>query len=259
MIGVLYVIVIIFANTIGAVSGMGGGVLIKPIFDLIHVHSVSAISFYATIAVFTMSIVSTARQLQSGQKIKWRIVLWVSTGAIIGGILGNVTLDYSLNHFESDDMVQMMQIIVTVLTLLFALFYSKYDWPSFQLMHRKWYLVCGLGLGFLASLLGIGGGPINVSLMMLMFSLPIKEATVYSICTIFFSQLSKLLTIALTTGIMQYDLSMLYYIMPAAVIGGVIGTKLGHVLPEEKVTIVFQLVVICVLLINCYNAYDLIF
>ncbi|MCZ1638388.1 sulfite exporter TauE/SafE family protein, partial [Enterococcus faecium] len=33
MIGFIYFIVIVLANTVGAVSGMGGGVLIKPIFD----------------------------------------------------------------------------------------------------------------------------------------------------------------------------------------------------------------------------------
>ncbi|HCN75482.1 sulfite exporter TauE/SafE family protein [Pseudolactococcus plantarum] len=257
MIGILYVIVIVLANTIGAISGMGGGVLIKPIFDLINVHSVSEISFYATLAVFTMSIVSTTRQIQSGQKANWRIVFWVATGAIMGGILGNITLEYSLNRFESEDKVQLMQIILTVITLLFAFCFTKYDWPTAKLMRCKWYLVCGLCLGFLASLLGIGGGPINVSLFMLMFSFKIKEATFYSICTIFFSQLAKLLTILFTTGVMQYDLSMLYYIIPAAMIGGIIGAKLTHLLSEDKVTLVFQSVVICVLVINCYNAYDL--
>ncbi len=257
MIGILYAIVIVLANTIGAISGMGGGVLIKPIFDLIHVHSVSAISFYATLAVFTMSIVSTTRQLQSGQKLNWQIVSWVAIGAIAGGVLGNLALEYSLTSFESEDKVQLMQIILTVLTLLFAFCFTKYNWPTFKLMQGKWYLICGLMLGFLASFLGIGGGPINVSLLMLLFSFKIKEATIYSICTIFCSQLAKLITICLTTGFMRYDLSMLYYIIPAAVVGGILGAKLSRILSEETVTVIFQSVIICVLLVNCYNAYYL--
>ena len=186
MIGFIYFIVIVLANTVGAVSGMGGGVLIKPIFDFIGAHSVAAISFYSAVAVFTMSLVSTARQLASGHKINWQIVLWVSGGAILGGVLGNVAFDQLLLFFQNEDHVQMVQIFLTVVTLLFAFFYTKYDWPGFQLKNNFWYCFCGLVLGFLASLLGIGGGPINVSLLMLMFALPIKEATVYSICTIFF-------------------------------------------------------------------------
>lgn len=257
IIGVIYFLVIVLANTVGAVSGMGGGVLIKPIFDFIGVHTVIEISFYSTVAVFTMSIVSTGRQLTSGRKINWKIVGWVSSGAILGGILGNSLFDYLLQIFVSDSMVQMVQIALTILTLIFAFLFTKYDWKTFELTNSFWYLICGLILGFFASLLGIGGGPINVSLLMLMFSVPIKEATIYSICTIFFSQLSKLSTIAFVTGFDKYDLTMLTYIIPAAIIGGLLGAKLSNILSEEKVKIIFQVVIICVLLINCYNGFQL--
>ena len=81
MIGILYFIVIVLANTVGAVSGMGGGVIIKPIFDFIGAHDVAAISFYSATAVFTMSVISTTRQLTSGRKFNWEIVSWVSVGA----------------------------------------------------------------------------------------------------------------------------------------------------------------------------------
>lgn len=110
-------------------------------------------------------------------------------------------------------------------------------------------------LGFLASFLGIGGGPVNVSLLMLMFALPIKEATLYSLSTIFFSQLAKLVTIALTSSFMRFDLSMLFYVIPAAVIGGLWGARFSRVLSPKKVTFIFQVIVLVVLLINLYNAF----
>lgn len=34
--GFIYFIVIILANTVGAISGMGGGVIIKPVLDSVH-------------------------------------------------------------------------------------------------------------------------------------------------------------------------------------------------------------------------------
>lgn len=257
MIGIIYFVVIILANTIGAVSGMGGGVLIKPIFDFIGAHSVAAISFYSASAVLTMSIVSTSRQIASGRKFNWPIVIWVSAGAVLGGILGNGLFDYLLLWFADENNVQLVQIFLTVVTLLFAFLYTRFDWRSFHLTHMGWYFLCGLLLGFLASLLGIGGGPINVSLMMLLFSLPIKEATVYSICTIFFSQLAKIISIIFVGGLGQYDLSMLLYVIPAAVIGGWLGAQASSVLSPSLVTKVFQAVIILVLLINLYNAYQL--
>lgn len=257
MIGILYFIVIVLANTVGAVSGMGGGVLIKPIFDFIGAHNVASISFFSAIAVFTMAIVSTSRQLISGKKFNWQIVFWVSGGAVVGGSLGNIVLETLLRWLGNDDLVQLIQIIFTVITLGFAFFYTKYDWKNFHFTHVSWYFSCGLLLGFLASLLGIGGGPINVSLLMLLFSLPIKEATVYSICTIFFSQLAKLVTIAFATGFSRYDLTMLWFVIPAAIIGGLLGASVSNILSPKKVTIVFQGVIILVLLINLYNGYRL--
>ena len=155
MIGLIYFLVIVLANAVGAVSGMGGGVLIKPIFDFIGAHSVAAISFYSATAVFTMSIVSTTRQLASGRKINWSIALWVSGGAVLGGVLGNVVFERLLLVFRDDKLVQLIQILVTVLTLLFAFLYTKYNWRGFALKKVGWYAACGLILGFLASLLGI--------------------------------------------------------------------------------------------------------
>lgn len=257
MIGIIYFLVIVAANTLGAISGMGGGVLIKPIFDFIGAHSVAAISFYSATAVLTMSVVSTGKQLASGRKFNWPIVSWVSLGAVIGGILGNEVFDYLLSWFIDEKNVQLVQITLTVVTLLFAFLYTKYSWRSLHLTYLGWYFLCGLILGFLASLLGIGGGPINVSLLMLLFSLPIKEATVYSICTIFFSQLAKLVSIAMGSGFVQYDLSILFYVIPAAVIGGLLGAKASAVLSPNRVTTVFQTVIIIVLCINIYNAYQL--
>lgn len=257
MIGLLYFIVIVLANTVGAISGMGGGVIIKPAFDFIGVHSVVAISFYSTVAVFTMSTVSTLRQFISGMKLDWAKMLWISVGSLIGGMFGNLAFEFLLWINSNPSTVQLIQIILTILTLLFALIYSKYNWTNYHLNNVFWYVVCGLILGFLASLLGIGGGPINVSLLMLLFSMPIKEATMYSICTIFFSQLSKLATISLTTGFQRYDLSVLLYVIPAAILGGLLGAKSSNILPPEKITLVFQIVIIFVLIINIYNGWRL--
>lgn len=103
--GIIYFFVIVLANTVGAVSGMGGGVIIKPVLDFIGADSVAAISFYSAVAVFIMSIVSTGRQLASGKKINWKIIFWVSLGAVIGGVLGNVSFEALLDYFKDETFV----------------------------------------------------------------------------------------------------------------------------------------------------------
>lgn len=253
MIGILYFIVIVLANSVGSVSGMGGGVIIKPVLDLVGAHDVTSVSFYSAVAVFTMSIVSTTRHLKSGAKFNWKLLFLVSIGAVVGGFSGNMTFDSFLRFFGDERIVNLIQIVLTIITLLFAFLYAKYNWKNFHFKSFLWYIGCGFTLGFLASLLGIGGGPINVSLLMLLFAMPIKQATFYSIATIFFSQFSKLITIASTTGFAHYDLTILYYVIPAAIIGGFVGARLSNVLSEEKVLVVFQSIIVIVLVINIFN------
>ena len=255
--GLVYFLVIVLANTVGAISGMGGGVIIKPVLDFIAADPVDAVSFYSSVAVFVMSITSTIRQVRGGASVSWSFVLWIAGGSVLGGFLGNHTFDFFLNSFSNGTVVKLLQIVLTILTLLFALFYNHFNFGKFYLTGKMWYLICGLILGFLASLLGIGGGPINVALLTLMFGIPIKEATVYSICTIFFSQLAKLATIALTTGFTLYDLSILFYVIPAAIIGGLLGAKVSRLISSKQVSKIFEAVILIVLLINLYNGFCL--
>jgi len=257
-IGIIYFIVIILANTVGAISGMGGGVIIKPVLDTLHFHSLAAISFYSSVAVFTMSIVSTMRQLKNGLKLQIPIAVFVSLGSVVGGISGNTVFESLLRLFSDEKYVQLVQIILTIVTLLFAYFYTKIgNERSLELSHPVWYVIVGLFLGFISTLLGIGGGPINVALLMLCFGIPIKEATVYSIVTIFFSQAAKLVTIAQVTGFERFDLSILLYVIPAAIVGGFVGALISGKISSERVTQVYQVVILLVLLLNLWNGIQL--
>lgn len=258
MIGIVYFFVILLANTVGAISGMGGGVLIKPIFDFIGAHSLAAISFYSSVAVFTMSIVSTIRQVQNKVTIHWPKALLISVGSVVGGVSGNFAFEFILRH-SNEQLTQLVQIILTIITLSLALLYSKKEEFSFFFQSSILYVLVGFILGFMASLLGIGGGPINVALLMLFFGMTIKEATVYSIITIFFSQSSKILAIFISSSYLDFDLTVLFFVIPAAIFGGWFGAKVSGLLPSGKVSIIYQLVIIIVLLINCFNGVQLFF
>lgn len=257
-VGIIYFVVIILANTLGAISGMGGGVLIKPLFDTLGFHSLAAISFYSSVAVFTMSIVSTFRQYKNGLSLQGNVALVISAGSVIGGVLGNTVFEALLHFFSEERYVQLIQILLTIVTLLAALVYTKYySQKKLRLSNKSWYLLVGLFLGFISTLLGIGGGPINVALLMLCFGIAIKEATVYSIITIFFSQAAKLMTIAGATGFGRFDLTILFYVVPAAIIGGFAGATISGKISAERVTEIYQVVIILVLLLNLWNGVQL--
>lgn len=253
-VGFIYFVVIILANTVGAISGMGGGVIIKPVLDTLGFHSLAAISFYSSVAVFTMSIVSTLRQFKNGLSLKANIALFISAGSVLGGVVGNTVFEGLLTFFPEEKYVQLIQIGLTIVTLLFAYLYTKhYSGKTYYLSNRGWYILVGLFLGFISTLLGIGGGPINVALLMLCFGIPIKEATVYSIITIFFSQAAKLLTVAQSTGFGRFDLNLLFYVISAAIIGGFLGATISGKVSSDRVTQIYQIVIVLVLLLNLWN------
>ncbi|MDE5990516.1 MAG: sulfite exporter TauE/SafE family protein, partial [Clostridia bacterium] len=111
----------------------------------------------------------------------------------------------------------------------------------------------GVILGILSSFLGIGGGPFNVAVFILLFSMELKEATFASIVTIMFAQIAKVITILASGGFGSYDLSMLPYMAVAGVLGGLIGSFVAKKLSEKVTAVAFnvmQLTVIGICIVN---------
>lgn len=257
-IGIIYAIIIIIASTLGAISGMSGGVIMRPAFDTINYyhHDVASISFFASAAVLVMAVVSTVKRFKKGMDIRPDLSIYVSLGSIVGGMLGNVMLEGLLGMFY-DRYVNLIQIILSVITLAFALVYSFGKMRSFKVNNMFVVFLTGIILGALASLLGIGGGPINVAAFMLLFGMSMKDAAGYSIITIFFAQASRLLTTTFTSGFGVFDLNILWWILPAAAVGGFLGALLGVLMSEKAVRLVFKLVLVGVISLNIYNGFML--
>lgn len=64
-----YFLICITATTSGAISGIGGGVIIKPVMDAVSGLSISAISFLSGCTVLAMSVVSVLRGRTGDTKI----------------------------------------------------------------------------------------------------------------------------------------------------------------------------------------------
>ena len=255
--GLLYFFIIVLANAAGAISGMGGGVIVKPVLDFLGYDSVAAISFYSSVAVFTMSLVSTIRHIQDGWRFEWRQLGSLALGSVIGGFMGNQVFEWLLVAVSNEALVTLVQISLTIGVMVFAGAYTQWQWPSLKVAESYGYPLVGVVLGFLASLLGIGGGPINVALLMWCFALPIKQAAVYSICTIFCSQLMKITTIISLSGLGRYNIGLLGYIVAAGVVGGLTGAYLSNHMSENQVKRLFQWMVLAVIALNIYNGWRL--
>lgn len=254
MIGLVYACVIFIATFLGASAGLGGGVIIKPALDFIQVHDLTTISFISASAVFTMAVYSTIKQIRNKVYFDVMMILLVAIGAMLGGNLGNTVFSYLLEMMDSE-ILGLIQSLSLAGLLILVLCNVNIPHKNLHIRSKGLTLVIGVMLGMISSFLGIGGGPINVAVFIFFFGIDMRTATVYSIATILFSQGSKLCTIAFTTGFGIYDLSLLWYTIPMAILGGIVGTWLNHRAKEVLITKIFNMTVVCIILLNLYNAW----
>ena len=253
MIGIVYFFVILLACIIGAIVGLGGGVFIRPIFDAIGYHSVINISFFSSMAIFTMAIVSTAKKMKDGLDLKFQLALPISIGAVIGGFLGISILERLVANLAHEDNVQIILAAATTIIIIIAIIATLKSTTRLNLKSPVALFFIGIALGTISSFLGIGGGPINVPLFMILFGLPIKTATAYSIVIIFFAHGTKLITMGFTTGYGYFDLRLLPFIITAAALGGFIGANLSKVFSEATVKKLFICALLVVICLNIFN------
>ncbi len=87
---IIYSIIVLCATMIGAITGLGGGIIIKPAFDVVGMDTTSMISVYSTVAVFTMCLVSIYKRSKLGFQVDKHIVFGLAFGSIIGGKIGDI-------------------------------------------------------------------------------------------------------------------------------------------------------------------------
>ena len=249
---ILYSITVLMATTLGACAGLGGGVIIKPVLDLMNVHDVATISFLSTSSVFAMAIYSSVSQLKRNTNFNYKIAVLGGSGSAIGGIIGSKIFSLAVISVP-DQIVKFVQAVLLIMLLSYVLINSKHT-TSIRLKNQNYSVFIGFLLGVTSSFLGIGGGPINVAVFVMFFSMNFKEASIYSLVTILCSQATNLLTIYITTGFSVYDYSLLFVLIPVALLGGYIGVRINKKISNESVKKVFNVSILVIILINIYNA-----
>jgi len=251
---IIYGAVIIFATFFGAFAGLGGGVIIKPVLDLIGYDTIDAVNFISSCAVFSMSISSTARHIKAKTEINFKFIAVLSAGAVAGGLGGSFLFDYLLTVFENHMLKAIQGIILCLLLIASVIYINSKNRKSLNIKNPAGIILIGFILGSTASFLGVGGGPINVAFLVLFFSMTMKDAAVYSVGTIFFSQLSKLIATGLNHSVPYIEPITIVTAVLCAVIGGILGAKANKAANEKTVKTVFTVIVTGIAAVNLYNA-----
>ena len=254
---IIYLFVVLSASIIGAISGVGGGVMIKPIFDAISPYNTYTVGMLSCFGVLTMSLTSVARQIANKTRIQFRTAIPLALGAIAGGLLGNFIFNYIRQSID-DSVIKITQAVILASLLIFVTIYMNKSGTADRkpiICGSAMTVLTGLLLGMVSTFIGIGGGPITIAVLCLLFALDMKAATVNSLVLILFSQTSKLIENIVTGRIFAANLpwGLILGVCLAASIGGLIGTKLNRKLTSKKILLVYTVTMIAIIGINIYN------
>lgn len=258
MIFFLIFFICFLASTVGAICGIGGGVIIKPVLDALGIMDVSTISFLSGCTVLSMTTYSVIRSKLSGSsKIQQKTGLPLAIGAAIGGVTGKYLFQLIRSLSSDPNRIGAIQaiclLIVTLGTLLYTL--KKSQIHTYTVTNFLSCILIGLVLGILSSFLGIGGGPINLVVLFYFFSMDTKTAAENSLYIILFSQIASLLSSIVTKSIPIFSIHILILMALGGITGGVAGRVSNKKIDNHRVDQLFIGLMIIMILINIYNIY----
>lgn len=254
---IIYFLVALFSTILGSSAGLGGGIIIKPVLDSLGDYALPTINLLSSSTIFIMSIVTVFYQLKKKDKINPKNTIVVATGSVVGGIIGQKLMSFILSKDINIGLINNIQSIIIIILLISVFLYmrNKDNIKSYKINNILAIGLLGLFLGAISAFLGIGGGPINVAAFTILFSMTANEAARNSILVIFFSQGSKIISIAVTTGFSSYKLDMLPYMLVGGVFGGIIGYKINKSVSEKSIIKIFNSVTLSIILLNLYNIF----
>ena len=257
----IFFIVSFAASIIGAICGIGGGVLIKPLLDACGVLSVAAISFLSGCTVLSMSCYSFVKSRVSKESlVDLKTGTPLAIGAALGGLLGKVLFEYLSGLFPDKNKVGAIQagclLVITLGTMLYTLKKDKIH--THHVKNLPACVLIGLVLGVSSSFLGIGGGPINLVVLYFFFSMETKTAAQNSLYIILFSQAASLINSIVTSTIPEVQLSLLFLMVVGGITGGIVGRKINKKINSATVDKLFIGLMAAIMLICFYNIWQFI-
>ena len=253
---ILFFVVAFLSSIVGAICGIGGGVVIKPVLDMLQMGAPATINFLSGCTVLSMSLYSVSKALRSGDsKVEMSTGTPLALGAALGGVVGKEMFSAVKAFFAGSPMVGGVQAvalgIITLGTLLYTVNKSRIQTRTTS--NKVVCLVIGLLLGIMSSFLGIGGGPINLVVLGYFFGMDTKTAAANSLYIILFSQMASLIA-TLISGVPEFRIPALILMVAGGVGGGIVGRKFNKKMDNKAVDKLFIGLMVLIVCICVYNA-----
>ncbi len=256
---VIILLVCFFSSAAGSICGIGGGVIIKPALDASGILDAASASFLSGCTVLAMSAISLYKNLRNTKAAAFdqTFASVLTSGSVIGGILGKSAFQYILQHPTAKSRAAAIQsailLLLTAGTLAYELHKEKITPKHIQSQSAVFCIGCLLGI--LSAFLGIGGGPVNLIVLFYFFSMQTKEAALYSIYIILFSQTASLLVTILAGTVPDFSAALLFLMTSCGVLGGLAGSAVSRRIDSKTVDRLFSGLMLVIILISLSNIF----
>ncbi len=254
---ILYFIISLLASIVGAVCGIGGGVVIKPVLDMFGLAGVATISFLSGCTVLTMSLYSMLHIARSKEpNMDYRFCAPLAVCAAVGGVAGKMLFTAMLGLAGNQEAVGRLQAVclavITLATFIYTL--AKAKIKTKDLKGEAPRVLIGFLLGLMSSFLGIGGGPVNLVVLCYFFSMDTKTAVNSSLYIILVSQVASLVTSIVTRSVPPFALLPLALMIAGGLGGGIIGRRLNKKMSHGAIDKMFLCVMALIIGVCVFNA-----
>ncbi len=253
----IYFFISIIASIVGAISGIGGGVIIKPLLDLFSPMSVASVGFLSGSTVLSMTASSLIRNRKSDIHLDKRIGTQMAAGGVVGGLAGKFLFDLIKAAYSNELVLGVIQssLLLMMTAGVFVFTLNKDKVKPLHIKNNAFCLFTGITLGCVASFLGIGGGPINLAVLYFFFAMDSKRAALTSLYIIFFSQFANLIFTVSGGNVPPFSGLTLVLMIVGGVSGGVMGSKLLGKMTYKDVDKLFCIVMGIIICICIYNIF----
>ncbi len=279
----LIIIIAVVVGFLASMFGIGGGFLIVPVemslLSMENVHLATGTSTFIIIFMSASAVLGYHRQKRIDYHVTGILLLASIPGTILGGIVGSLTS------------AQLLILLFGVIEMVLAIILVVKKTPEKELTktleagackveetnsHKKWWtlsrhvvdaegnkedykanLLLAVPLsflaGFLSTLLGIGGGTINIQILYFCCGMGMHITIASSMFMIFISSISGTLT-QFALGYVDVVVGLLFAI--GIVIGAQFGTRINKRIASQKLKIYAAIIIIIIavnMIIKSYN------
>lgn len=255
----ILILIGLMAAALGALIGIGGGVIIVPlliffgvdmgILDRITPQTAVGTSSLVLIVIGLSAMMSYGRSNQLDKKNGTLFLIGIMPGAFIGAYASRLFTTDSFNLYFGIFLMFLSTILIVrdkirPITIFQDDRYVRPHVDHMGEVHHYGFapwiaIVSTFIVGFFTGLFGIGGGALMTPLMLIAFRMPASIAIGTSMMMVFFSGLS-----AATGHVLQGNVDFWYaaFILPAAFMGAKIGVMVNRKFNSDSLVVVLRTV-----------------